>query len=41
LKSDEVTLGHEVAGTIDQVGDGISNFKLGDRVLVIAGERND
>jgi len=41
LQGDEVTLGHEVAGTIDQVGDGISNFKVGDRVLVIAGERNE
>jgi D-arabinose 1-dehydrogenase-like Zn-dependent alcohol dehydrogenase len=41
LKGDEVTLGHEVAGEIDQIGDGVSNFKVGDRVLVIAGERNE
>jgi len=41
LQSDEVTLGHEVAGTIDQLGDGVSDLKVGDRVLVIAGERND
>ena len=41
LKSDEVTIGHEVAGTIDQVGQGVKDFKVGDRVLVIAGERNE
>jgi D-arabinose 1-dehydrogenase-like Zn-dependent alcohol dehydrogenase len=41
LKGDEVTLGHEVAGTIDQVGLGVSSFKVGERVLVIAGERNE
>ena len=41
LKGDEVTLGHEVAGTIDQVGPGVSSFKVGERVLVIAGERNE
>ena len=41
LKGDEVTLGHEVAGTIDQLGDGVHTYKVGDRVLVIAGERNE
>ena len=41
LNGDQVTLGHEVAGTIDQVGEGTNNFKVGDRVLVIAGERNE
>jgi len=41
LQGDEVTLGHEVAGEIDQIGDNVSNFKVGDRVLVIAGERNE
>jgi len=41
LKSDEVTLGHEVAGTIDQVGPEVNEFQIGDRVLVIAGERNE
>ena len=40
LHGDEVTLGHEVAGTIDQIGEKVSGFKVGDRVLVIAGERN-
>lgn len=41
LQGDEVTLGHEVAGEIDQIGDGVSSFNIGDRVLVIAGERNE
>ena len=41
LQGDEVTIGHEVAGVIDQTGDGVSNFVLGDRVLIIAGERNE
>lgn len=41
LQGDEVTLGHEVAGTIDQLGSGVTNLNIGDRVLVIAGERNE
>jgi D-arabinose 1-dehydrogenase-like Zn-dependent alcohol dehydrogenase len=41
LKSDEVTLGHEVAGTIETLGEGVHTYKVGDRVLVIAGERNE
>jgi D-arabinose 1-dehydrogenase-like Zn-dependent alcohol dehydrogenase len=41
LQGDEVTIGHEVAGVIDQIGDGVSNFVVGDRVLIIAGERNE
>jgi len=41
LQGDEVTLGHEVAGTIDQLGDGVTELEIGDRVLVIAGERNE
>ena len=41
LQGDEVTIGHEVAGTIDEIGSGVTKFKLGDRVLVIAGERNE
>ena len=40
LKSDEVTLGHEVAGTIEALGNAVHTFTVGDRVLVIAGERN-
>jgi D-arabinose 1-dehydrogenase-like Zn-dependent alcohol dehydrogenase len=41
LTASDVTLGHEVAGTVDQLGDGVSGFAIGDRVLVIAGERNE
>ena len=41
LTGDEVTLGHEVAGTIDQLGEGVHTYEVGDRVLVIAGERNE
>ena len=41
LKGDEVTLGHEVAGTIDELGQGVHTYVKGDRVLVIAGERNE
>lgn len=40
LEGDHVTLGHEVAGTIDQVGAGVTTSIVGDRVVVIAGERN-
>ena len=40
LEGDHVTLGHEVAGTIDQVGAGVTTSSIGDRVVVIAGERN-
>jgi D-arabinose 1-dehydrogenase-like Zn-dependent alcohol dehydrogenase len=41
LVGDHVTLGHEVAGTIDQIGAGVTSSAVGDRVIVIAGERND
>ena len=41
LVGDEVTLGHEVAGTIDQIGAGVESSSIGERVVVIAGERND
>lgn len=40
LVGDQVTLGHEVAGVVDQVGAGIKSVLVGDRVVVIAGERN-
>ena len=40
LSGDHVTLGHEVAGVIDQVGAGVTGCAVGDRVVVIAGERN-
>ena len=40
LVGDHVTLGHEVAGVVDQVGAGVAGVAVGDRVVVIAGERN-
>jgi 2-desacetyl-2-hydroxyethyl bacteriochlorophyllide A dehydrogenase len=40
LEGDQVTLGHEVAGVIDQVGAGVITSTVGDRVVVIAGQRN-
>jgi D-arabinose 1-dehydrogenase-like Zn-dependent alcohol dehydrogenase len=40
LVGDHVTLGHEVAGAVDQVGTGVAGVAVGDRVVVIAGERN-
>ncbi|MFZ4126312.1 MAG: alcohol dehydrogenase catalytic domain-containing protein [Rickettsiales bacterium] len=41
LEDDHVTLGHEVAGVVDQIGTGVSGVAIGDRVLLIAGARND
>jgi D-arabinose 1-dehydrogenase-like Zn-dependent alcohol dehydrogenase len=41
LNGNEVTLGHEVAGTIDLIGAAVHGFEVGERVLVIAGERNE
>lgn len=41
LLGDHVTLGHEVAGVIDQVGTGVTTSSVGDRVVVIAGQRNE
>ena len=41
LKGDEVTIGHEVAGTIDQLGSEVFGYQVGDRVIVIAGQRNE
>lgn len=29
-----LTLGHEIAGTIAEIGDGVSVFAVGDRVAV-------
>jgi D-arabinose 1-dehydrogenase-like Zn-dependent alcohol dehydrogenase len=40
LDGDCVTLGHEVSGTVDQIGAGVTTSAIGDRVVVIAGERN-
>ncbi|MCZ2404658.1 zinc-binding dehydrogenase [Paenarthrobacter sp. Z7-10] len=38
LRGDSVTLGHEVAGVIDQIGDGVAGLRVGQRVLLQAGE---
>jgi len=38
LRGDVVTLGHEVAGVIDQLGDGVTGLVIGQRVLLQAGE---
>jgi len=41
LKSDSVTVGHEVSGVIHRLGDGVHDLRVGDRVIVIAGSRNE
>lgn len=41
LVGDCVTLGHEVAGVVDQIGAGVSGFTLGDRVVVTVEQRNE
>lgn len=41
LRGDEVTLGHEVSGVVDQVGPEVKGIAAGDRVLIIGGERNE
>src|SRR5690242_1465873 len=38
LAGDVVTLGHEVAGTVHTLGPGVTSAKVGDRVLLQAGE---
>ncbi|BDZ48911.1 alcohol dehydrogenase [Frondihabitans sucicola] len=38
LPGDVVTLGHEVAGVVDQLGAGVTGVELGQRVLLQAGE---
>ncbi|WP_235834038.1 alcohol dehydrogenase catalytic domain-containing protein, partial [Actinomadura logoneensis] len=38
LKDDAVTLGHEVAGTVHALGPGVTGARVGDRVLLQAGE---
>ncbi|WP_406046226.1 zinc-binding dehydrogenase [Micromonospora sp. NBC_00898] len=40
LPGDVVTLGHEVAGTVDALGDGVEWWQPGQRVLLQAGERD-
>jgi len=41
LEGDVVTMGHEVAGVVDQIGDGVDHWKIGDRVIVCAGIRDE
>ncbi|MCM6777030.1 zinc-binding dehydrogenase [Nocardia sp. CDC159] len=38
LKGEVVTLGHEVAGTVHALGPGVTQAKVGDRVVLQAGE---
>src|SRR5690349_1704575 len=38
LPGDSVTLGHETAGVIDEVGEGVTGLTVGERVLLQAGE---
>ena len=40
LKGDVVTMGHEVAGIVESVGEKVRNFAAGDRVIVCAGVRD-
>ncbi|WP_280255852.1 zinc-binding dehydrogenase [Nocardia wallacei] len=41
LNGDAVTLGHEVAGTVHILGPGVTGPKVGDRVLLQAGEQRN
>jgi threonine dehydrogenase-like Zn-dependent dehydrogenase len=41
LTGDRVTLGHEVAGTVAELGDGVTGATVGQRVLLQAGEEKD
>lgn len=41
LDGDVVTLGHEVAGTVHTLGPGVTAAKVGDRVLLQAGEQRN
>jgi D-arabinose 1-dehydrogenase-like Zn-dependent alcohol dehydrogenase len=41
LDGDVVTLGHEVSGVIDELGDGVHTWKAGDEVIVCAGGRDE
>ena len=40
LIGDEVTLGHEVAGVIEEIGGSVGEWSIGDRVIVCAGVRD-
>jgi D-arabinose 1-dehydrogenase-like Zn-dependent alcohol dehydrogenase len=41
LQQDTVTLGHEIAGTIDALGPGVTGYTADQRVLLQAGEERD
>lgn len=41
LDGDVVTLGHEVSGVIDELGEGVHTWKIGDEVIVCAGGRDE
>lgn len=41
LVGDEVTMGHEVSGVIEEIGAAVSGWSPGDRVVVCAGVRDD
>lgn len=41
LVGDEVTLGHEVSGVIEEIGSAVEEWSRGDRVIVCAGVRDD
>ncbi|RAJ47090.1 D-arabinose 1-dehydrogenase-like Zn-dependent alcohol dehydrogenase [Kitasatospora sp. SolWspMP-SS2h] len=41
LPGESVTLGHEVAGTVAELGDGSGAWQVGDRVVLQAGEKRD
>lgn len=41
LVGDEVTMGHEVSGVITEIGAEVNGWKVGDRVVVCAGVRDE
>lgn len=41
LVGDEVTMGHEVSGVIEEIGGAVNGWSSGDRVVVCAGVRDD
>ena len=41
LKGDVVTLGHEVSGVIEKLGEDVHDWSVGDRVIICAGSRDE